>query len=141
MSAFADELDLIIRVHNRIRTELYPHPSPEAHLVNENTVLRLQALLEAYDLDAPKTGMATGATDGEIAVRALKYLRNLMPHKDHGVFRVRKCSVHWDAFRQFAARYADARVPEGQPICLDAEKVLQPLADGLVQWAVQRGVV
>ncbi len=108
-------------------------------MVNENTILRLQALLEAYDCEAPAGSMSPGATDAEVAVRTLKYLRNLIPHKDHGLFRIRKGSPQWSAVERFALDHPAIVVPDGHPVCLDGALVLQPLADGLVEWAKAKG--
>lgn len=139
MGTLEDDLDLIVSVHNEVRTTLYPRQDRKAHLINENTVLRLQALLEAHALDAPKSPVSANATNGEIAARTLKYLRNLIIHRDHGMFKTRPDSPHWSAFERFARKHPAIRVADGQPICLDAEKVLQPLVDGLCRWAKQQG--
>jgi hypothetical protein len=139
--SFEEDLALIVEVHNNIRSRLYPDQSMQAHLVNENTILRLQTLLETYGCGAMTDEMLPGASDGEIAARTLKYLRNRISHKDHGLFRVCLGSPQWPAFKAFATKHPDVLVPEGQPICLASDTVLQPLIAGLIQWAHECGKV
>ena len=139
MTTFEDDLRLIVQTHNEVRNLLYSTSSPKAHMINENTVLRLQVLLEAWDCDAPTGTLAPGASNGEIAARTLKYLRNLISHKEHGLFLELTGSPQWPAIQAFARNHPEIRVAIGAPLCLAADAVLQPLVDGLLQWAAEGG--
>lgn len=143
------DLDLIIGVHNQVRTRLYPDPSPEAHIQNENTLVRLHALVEANGWDATsekkrinrakESGCApvdAGTFEGDVALMALTYLRNLVVHKKHGLYVRMPDSPWWFGFEEFLRRYPRAnRFVEGEPIHLAGDAVLQPLLDGILAWA------
>lgn len=141
MSDFRQDLALIIGVHNEIRQNLYPGQGEKAHLVNENTILRLQALLEAHGIDGTGPDIDGKPSSGEIAVKTLKYLRNLIMHKDHGKFKICEGSPNWKAFDAFAGKHPEIKVDEGEPICLAGKEVLEPLLKGLMDWAKEKEVI
>jgi len=121
-------------------------------MMNENTLVRLSALLEAYGWDsnaqrkkvekaraAGQPAVTPSTSCGEIAAMTLQYLRNLVVHKDHGLFKRITRSPWWEAFRAFSKDHPDVEVAEGEPICLAGEAVLQPLVNGLIKWAEENG--
>lgn len=140
MNRLEEDLRTIVELHNEVRSHLYAQPSAKAHMMNENTVLRLSALLEAWNCEAPTDVMRRTASDGEIAVRTLKYLRNLIIHRDHGVFLECTGSKQWPAFEAFARKHPEAMVEIGAPLCLAGDAVLTPLLEGLLQWIAENGL-
>lgn len=131
------ELELIASIHSDIRGRLYRWPGDRAHFVNENTLVRLAAVLDAGGRK-PSGKMIPRATWPEVCVRTVFLLRHMIVHLD-GMYRPRKLRESsrknlMPAFRKFRAKHTAAKVKQGEKLCLDADAVLDRLFTGCVDY-------
>ncbi len=126
----------VVKMHNLLRGVLQK-PDGRSHFVNEDTLVRLAAAVEAAGGEAPK-GRATGSEEwGEICARTLFLFRNIVMHDAAGRFEPTKLegSVrHLPAYEAFCAKHPDARVGVGERLCLAADSVMRPLLEGCLAY-------
>jgi len=141
--SFESKLKFVINMHNALRW-MYPAPrTPQAHFVNENTILRLAAMMEGEELKGrtlkPEGPLSDDATRGEVSVRVLFLFRNLILHAD-GRLALRAKHVKTsqrDAYRRFCEGWGLTCQQEGETLCLDATRVMVPLATGCREYYLQ----
>ena len=130
-------IEHVIEMHNDIRMKLFPRPDDRTHFINENTVVRLAAALEAGEVKAP-SGKASGNESwGDICVRTLFLFRNTIVHECAGVYQPKQMggsARHIPAYQAFCAKYPDANVGPGARLCLSASSVISPLLDGCLEY-------
>jgi hypothetical protein len=127
----------VVAMHNLIRAKLLPWSDDRSHFVNENTVVRLAAALEAGGVRAP-SGVATGKEPwGETCVRTLFLFRNTILHECAGVYdpgRLRGSHRHLRAYDAFCDAWPRARVDPGTMLCLATDAVTTPLLEGCLEY-------
>lgn len=135
------DLKAILDVHNDVRQRLYPRPGAKASVVNENTVVRTAAILEAAGRK-PSGPLAPRASSEEICIRTLFLFRHFIVHL-RGIYRPRKLRTNTKrdllpAFRRFRRQHRAAHVRQGERLCLAADAVLKPLIQGCIDFALDR---
>jgi hypothetical protein len=133
-SGLGADLKRILGIHDRIRTDLYPDSSEEGHLINENTVVRVAAAMEAYDF---KPGWDEAKSWEEICAQTAFFFRNAIVHKAKGHLDPRKIQHYSErkrVYETFCRRVPTARVEEGERLCLAGKEVLTPLINGCIEY-------
>jgi len=133
-SGLAADLERILRVHNQIRTDLYPDARDEGHLIKENTVIRVAAAMEAYGF---KPGWGRAKTWEMTCAQTAFFLRNAIVHEARGHLdpkRIDCYSKRKHVYETFCERVPAARVGEGDCLCLAGREVLTPLISGCIEY-------
>jgi len=142
---FEKRLRFVLCMHNKTRCLVEPNPgTPAGHFINENTVVRLAAMMEAAGMKAPHGETPDNVAWPETCVRTLFLLRNIIVHEAEGYYweeelKLTQSRRHLPAFRKFARAHGAAEVSEGEKLGLDAQEVITPLVDGCVEYARERG--
>lgn len=133
-------LRFVLEMHNRLRS-LLPEPDElPSHFVNENTVVRVAATLEQNGIEA---AWKPPTTDwGRVCINTTFFMRNCAVHAAAGRLdptRIDcyKCRVEF--YKQFCSRIEEARVKEGERLCLAGLEVLTPLIEGCIQFVESIG--
>jgi hypothetical protein len=135
------ELDFVERMHDLLRSWCLEPSTDEGHFVNENTVLRLAALLDARCLkpstqkevigDHPSTEQRRtwlqSMTDSERVVRVLFMFRNCIMHNGG---RLRRADARSDWYRWFCQSCDQAMVSPGEVLRLPFRPVVAALIAG-----------
>ncbi len=157
METFREQLDFVLAMHNRLRLTSLEPGTPEGHFVNENTAIRLAAMMEGQCLKPPSEPKCKGLgehereaaqeswfddlTDAERAVRTLFLFRNLIVH-NRGHLELTSIHRTWAESRSYAwfcDQHRDARVAEHNLLCLSADSVITPLVNGCREYWKWRG--
>jgi len=142
-------------MHNTLRLTCPEPGTPEGHFVNENTVVRLAAMMEIPELklrDGPRRPRCVpkeqreawrkesfGAMlPAEKAVRVLFLFRHLILHAA-GVLRLDGRRGKWEewSYDWFCDQHGDARVREGEELRLPADAVITPIIDACEEYVRQ----
>ncbi len=131
---FDQRLEFVLCMHDSSRWLVSREPgTKEGHFINENTVVRLAAMMEAVCINAPG-GKATHETDWpEVCVRTLFLLRNIIVHETDGHFqpdRLTGSRKHLPAFEKFCECHPEAEVAQGDKLRLPYREVIEPLVEG-----------
>ena len=134
----ANRLERIVTIHNRVRQTCFPDPSSEeGHFANENTVVRMAATMEAIGLGPPSGNGTADMEWPEVAIRTLFLFRNIIVHEPEGYYRpelLGGSKRHLRAYDMFCDMYPQARVSEGEKLCLAGDEVILPLMTGCIVW-------
>jgi hypothetical protein len=136
MSDFKDRLSFVGCMHNKLRAVCPQSGTPEGHFVNENTVVRLAAMMDAQKLQPKGKALPAGASDAEKTVRVLFLFRHLILHK-RGRMELSSCrrtQAEKDSYEWFCQKHSAARVCEGEALRLPADTVISPLVKGCIQY-------
>jgi hypothetical protein len=154
---FTERLKTIREMHDLLRMVCLAPATPEGHYVNENTVVRLAAMMEAERLAPPKEPKCVQTlrqeeqadyrarrfsqmSDAERTVRTLFLLRHLIVHRPAGRFLPTGNSTYYEraAYGWFCSCHPDAKVEEGETLRLPFNTVIVPLCEGCTAYARQR---
>lgn len=133
---FDTKLQFIINMHNSLRWLYRASGTPQGHFVNENTLLRLAAMMETEKVRGvrlkPEGQLSANAIPAEVSVRVLFLFRNFILHTDgclalHGK---RITDSQRNAYKRFCQHWNITSQEEGETLNLDASRVLIPLATG-----------
>ena len=141
MNRLLDELEHVVKMHNLLRGTCLKPSTDEGHFVNENTIVRLAAMMDWRECK-PLTKMGDDATRAEKTVRVLFLFRNLIVHNG-GRFDLsgpRRTDAERDSYQWFAEECSAAKVREGSVLRLPADEVIMPLIEGCVEyWSEREG--
>ena len=139
---FLKQLDFVLDMHDRLRCTC-PEPStPEGRFVNENTVVRLAAMMEAQKRVKlkPSRTPSQPPTPAEKTVRVLFLFRHLVLHNGgrldlSGRYRTdaERRSYEW-----FCCQHKEAEIPEDEELRLPFDKVIRPLIEGCRSYWLER---
>ena len=137
LDIFVNQLGFVRDMHEKLRRAL-PQKDDHSHFVNENTVIRMCAVLEANKVFAPSKEADQDATDAEICVRTLFLFRNIILHEPAGQYEPSKLTPrgrrHISAYEKFCEHHPKAHVDVGQILCLASKEVLAPLLAGCIEY-------
>ena len=141
MQTFGERLRFVLDMHNKLRCTC-PEPStPEGRFVNENTVVRLAAMMESEKLKPRPKAESHHISDAEMTVRVLLLFRNLILHNGGrlDLSGSRRTCQERKSYDSFCHNHRDANVSEGEFLCLSADMVISPLVQGCINYWQERG--
>jgi len=134
---FEARLRFVLNMQNAVRWIMYrPPDTPQGRFVNENTVLRLAAMMEAEEVKdqtlKPEGHLSENATPAEVSVRVLFLFRNLILHADGRLVlrSERVTESQRSAYRRFCQHWGLTCLQEGEVLCQDTTRVMVPLVTG-----------
>jgi len=139
VSDLLDGLEHVAKMHTRLRGTCPESSTPEGHFVNENTIVRLAAMME-WQESKPSGMLSANATSAEKTVRVLFLFRNLIVHNG-GRFDLsgpKRTDAERDSYDWFGAEHSAAKVSQGCMLCLSEPDVLVPLIEGCVEYWSER---
>ncbi len=138
---FDEELRFILNMHNLVRGSLFPDADEAGHFINENTVVRVAALIEEHGLKPlPPDKRQLPAKGAEVHRDTIFLLRHCILHQQ-GYYRPSKIKRKdlIPAYEEFYKLHPEAKVADGKRLCLAAKEVLEPLVDGCIKYWKQQG--
>ena len=140
MSDLLDALEHVAKMHTRLRGTCPESSTPEGHFVNENTVVRLAAMMDWHKFKPKGKKLCVDATPAEKTVRVLFLFRHLVVHNG-GRFDLsgpKRTDAERDSYDWFGAEHSAAKVSQGCMLCLSEPDVLVPLIEGCVEYWSER---
>jgi hypothetical protein len=149
---FEQQLLFVLRIHNSIRKLCgFEAGTDEGHFINENTVVRLAAMMEDRkptlkprglpkgfnerpkdSQDAYISGVFEKASDAERSVRTLFLFRNLIVHAGGRFDLGTTARLPLPFYQWFCCKYKVPPVGEGCKLVLAGFEVITPLVEGCV---------
>jgi hypothetical protein len=108
------------------------HLDEVGHFINENTVVRLAASLEEYKNKLCKNNSNNIDLD-EAAAGTTILFRNCILHHG-GKLEYKPDTFYIKHYKKFCDNFKDARVKEGDKLCLSISEVVLPLIDKCLKY-------